>query len=199
MARLTLNKASLTRQTKQLKRYQEFLPSLDLKRRQLILAQSEARWMLADTQRRLKDLEPAIAEQLPMLSGERVDLRGIVSIKEVALTEENVVGTRLPNLEQVHFHVHRYGLLGKPHWVDKVVDFLKQALKLRVEVQVAEQRLSILEEAVRIITQRVSLFEKVLIPRTQAHLKRIRIYLSDTERAAVVRSKLAKAKKRAAP
>ncbi len=199
MARLALNKATLTRQARQLKSYQEFLPSLDLKRRQLLLAQSEARWQLADTQQQLKALEPAIAEQLPMLSGERVDLSGIVSVRDLDLAEENVVGTRLPRLERVHFHVRSYGLLGKPHWVDKVVDYLKQALRLRVEIQIAEQRLKRLEEAVRIITQRVNLFEKVLIPRTQAHIKKIRIHLSDAERAAVVRSKLAKAKKRAAP
>ncbi len=55
----------------------------------------------------------------------------------------------------------------------------------------------LLEEAVRKATQRVNLVEKVLIPRSRAHIKKIRIYLSDEERAAVVRSKIAK-KKRAA-
>lgn len=197
MARLALNKSSLTRQTRQLKSYQEFLPSLDLKRRQLIQEYSKARRMSSDTRERLNDLDPLIAERLPMLSGERVDLSGIVKIQSVDLAEENVMGTRLPRLEGVHFHVHDYGLLGKPHWVDDTVAFLKQALTLRVEMQVAERRLELLGEAVRTITQRVNLFDKVLIPRTRAHIKKIRIYLSDGERAAVVRSKLAKAKKAA--
>lgn len=198
MARLALNKSSLTRQTRQLKSYQEFLPSLDLKRRQLIQEHSKARRMLYEARERLKDLDPLIAEGLPMLSGERVTLRGIVKLRGVDLAEENVMGTRLPRLEGVHFDVHDYGLLGKPHWVDNAVGFLKQALTLRVEVQVAERRLQLLGEALRTITQRVNLFDKVLIPRTRAHIKKIRIYLSDGERAAVVRSKLAKAKKAAA-
>ncbi len=198
MARLALNKSSLTRQTRQLKSYQEFLPSLDLKRRQLIQEYSKARRMFSDTRERLKDLDPLIAERLPMLSGERVDLSGIVKLRGVDLAEENVMGTRLPRLEEVHFEVHDYGLLGKPHWVDDTVAFLKQAVTLRVEVQIAERRLELLGEAVRTITQRVNLFDKVLIPRTRAHIKKIRIYLSDGERAAVVRSKLAKAKKAAA-
>ncbi len=198
MARLALNKSSLTRQTRQLKSYQEFLPSLDLKRRQLIQEYSKARRMFSDTRERLKDLDPLIAERLPMLSGERVDLSGIVKIRGVDLAEENVMGTRLPRLEEVHFDVHDYGLLGKPHWVDNTVAFLKQALTLRVEAQIAERRMELLGEAVRTITQRVNLFDKVLIPRTRAHIKKIRIYLSDGERAAVVRSKLAKAKKAAA-
>ena len=195
MARLALNKASLTRQARQLKSYQEFLPSLDLKRRQLIQEYNKARRTLSDTQARLKDLEPEIAERLPMLSGERVALTGIVRLKGVDLAEENVMGTRLPWLQKVHFDIHDYGLLGKPHWVDSAVAFLKQALTLRVEVQIAERRVQLLGEAVRTITQRVNLFDKVLIPRARAHIKKIRIYLSDGERAAVVRSKLAKAKK----
>ena len=51
-----------------------------------------------------------------------------------------------------------------------------------------------LNDAVRRITQRVNLFEKVLIPQAEKKIHRIKIYLADTERAAVVRSKIAKAK-----
>ena len=52
--------------------------------------------------------------------------------------------------------------------------------------------------AVRRITQRVNLFEKILIPNAQKNIQRIRIFLGDAERSAVVRSKLAKAKHRQA-
>jgi V/A-type H+-transporting ATPase subunit D len=56
----------------------------------------------------------------------------------------------------------------------------------------------LLDDAVHKVTQRVNLFEKVLIPRTREHIRRIRIYLADAERAAVVRSKIAKRKRAAA-
>ena len=52
-----------------------------------------------------------------------------------------------------------------------------------------------LNDAVRRITQRVNLFEKVLIPQAEENIQRIRIFLSDAERTAVVRSKIAKAKR----
>ena len=91
-----------------------------------------------------------------------------------------------------------YALLGRPHWVDPVVDALRTAVELRLQLQIAEQRLALLSQAVRKITQRVNLFDKVLIPQTQANIKKIRIYLSDAERAAVVNSKIAKRKKGAA-
>jgi V/A-type H+-transporting ATPase subunit D len=60
---------------------------------------------------------------------------------------------------------------------------------------VADQRVERFEHATRRITQRVNLFEKVLIPRAEENIRRIVIFLSDQERAAVVRSKIAKGKK----
>ena len=71
---------------------------------------------------------------------------------------------------------------------------MRAALELRLQVQVQEKRMALLDVAVRKITQRVNLFEKVLIPRAKSNIRRIGIYLSDTETAGVVRSKLAKGK-----
>ena len=52
--------------------------------------------------------------------------------------------------------------------------------------------------AVRRVTQRVNLFDKVLIPTAKRDISRIRIFLSDIERSAVVTSKMAKGKRAAA-
>jgi V/A-type H+-transporting ATPase subunit D len=71
---------------------------------------------------------------------------------------------------------------------------LQAAAEARVRIRIAEQRVAILETAVRRITQRVNLFEKILIPTAKKNIQRIRIYLGDAERAAVVTSKLAKQK-----
>ena len=67
------------------------------------------------------------------------------------------------------------------------------ASQSRLEVQVAEQRTRELAHAVRRITQRVNLFEKILIPTAKKNIQRIQIFLGDAERSAVVRSKIAKA------
>lgn len=63
---------------------------------------------------------------------------------------------------------------------------------------VERRRLAALEGAVKAITQRVNLFDKVLIPRASANVRRIRIHLSDAEMASVTRSKIAKRKSAAA-
>ena len=195
MARLALNKASLTKLNRQLKAYKDFLPSLDLKRRQLLGEQAKAKQAIATLNQQLTALEPLIANDLLMLSNPGVDLTHIVKIVGVDVVKENVMGTRLPKLNAVDIQIQAYALLGRPHWVDRVVDLLRTAVELRLQLQVAEQRLVLLSQAVRKITQRVNLFDKVLIPQTQANIKKIRIYLSDAERAAVVNSKIAKRKK----
>ena len=105
---------------------------------------------------------------------------------------ENIVGVKLPILEDVQFAIFKYSMLAKPHWVDTLVDKLQQTAKLRIEVQVAAERVRELELAVRHITQRVNLFEKILIPTAKKNIQRIQIFLGDAERSAVVRSKLAK-------
>jgi V/A-type H+-transporting ATPase subunit D len=195
MARLALNKASLTRESRQLRTFREYLPSLDLKRRQLIAEQNTARRILRETRQQLEDLEPVIAGELPMLASTQVELAGLVTLHGVELGTENVVGSRLPTVQRIDIRVRDYALLGKPHWVDRVAKSLVAALEIRIRLQVAARRLEVLEGAVRRITQRVNLFEKVLIPRTVANIKKINVYLSDMERAGVVRAKLAKARK----
>ena len=195
MARLALNKSSLTRQMSQLKSYQEYLPSLDLKRRQLIAEQTKARVRVAEAEAKINAFNPLIEQNLPMLSNDEVELTDLVTITDVQYGQENVVGTWLPTLNHVQIQEFAYALLGKPHWVDRLVELLKAALQSHIEKQVATQRLELLDKAVRTITQRVNLFDKVLIPRTQANIKKIQVFLSDSERAAVVRSKIAKAKK----
>ena len=86
-------------------------------------------------------------------------------------------------------------MLTVPFWVDKLVDGLEQIARLRILLQVHQARVAILGAAARKITQRVNLFEKVLIPQAESNIKKIGIVLSDQERASVVRSKLAKRKR----
>mgnify|MGYP001449197909 FL=1 len=85
-------------------------------------------------------------------------------------------------------------MLSKPFWVDFLVECLQSVARITIRREIERQRTRRLEEAVRRITQRVNLFEQVLIPQAKSAIQRIRIYLSDAERAAVVRSKIAKAK-----
>ncbi|MFP4155728.1 MAG: V-type ATP synthase subunit D [Halothiobacillaceae bacterium] len=195
MAKLSLSKSALLRESRQLKSYRRFLPSLDLKRRQLIAERARARDALAELRDRQARLREQVMQQLPMLANHEVDLPDMVRIERVDIREENVLGTLLPVLDSLMMKTRPYSLLARPHWVDATVDRLERMLRLRVEERIAEIRLERLEAAVQKITQRVNLFEKVLIPRTQERIRHIRIHLADSERAAVVRAKIAKSRR----
>jgi V/A-type H+-transporting ATPase subunit D len=193
MAKAALNKSAFHKQREELRLYERLLPSLDLKRMQLTGELRRAKDSLAREQAQVERERDRIAGQLPMLANREIDLSGLVRVESVQMEEENVVGVKLPVLLGVVFSVHEYSMLAKPHWVDVLVDQLQRMVELRARVQLAQERVRRLERAVRRITQRVNLFEKILIPAAKENIKRIQIFLADAERASVIRSKITKA------
>lgn len=192
MATREINKAALARAQRDLSTYRRFLPSLDLKRQQLMVERARARDRLSELREADAAATEAAGTQLPMLADTEIDLSGLVKLRAVDLSSQNVVGARLPTVRKVDVSVAPYSALARPHWVDAAVALLTDAIRRKVEIEVAEARLARLQAAVKTVTQRVNLFEKVLIPRTEADIKRIRIVLGDAETAAVVRAKIAK-------
>ncbi len=195
MSKLSFSKAALHKEGAQLKRYKQYLPSLDLKRQQLVAERTKAITLLNDTEHQIKCCYALVEEQLPMLSSEQLDLKALVTVNQVDIDDENLVGIKLPYLKQIEIQSKPYSLLSKPHWVDMLVIQLKVMLELQIRLKIDQKRLEILQLAVKKVTQRVNLFDKVLIPRAQLNIKKIRIFLSDTERVAVVRAKITKQKR----
>lgn len=194
MAKLKLSKHELHEQQKQLKLYQRILPSLDLKRRQLTMEVKKAQEEYTAIQAAVDALETRIGDELPMLADKEFRLGGLVQLKSYKVIEQNIVGVKLPFLDSVDCEVVDYSRLSTPPWVDALVQRLKDATELRLRAEIAAERLRILQIVVRRITQRVNLFEKVLIPAAKQNIQKIRIYLGDAERASVIISKLAKKK-----
>lgn len=194
MPKLKLSKQSMHHQQEQLKLYKRLLPSLDLKRRQLTMEAQKAQEAHAAAVAQIDALETRIGDELPMLADEGLHLQGLVVLKGYKVGEQNIVGVRLPVLESLDCQVAEYSPLATPPWLDILVQRLKDAKTCRLRAEIAVQRLEILRLQLRRITQRVNLFEKILIPTAQSNIQKIRIYLGETERAAVVTSKLAKSK-----
>ena len=194
MAKLKLSKHALHEQQEQLKLYQRLLPSLDLKRRQLSIEVKNAQEEYEAAQSAVDALETRIGEELPMLADKDFRLGGLVQLKSCKVVEQNVVGVKLPFLDSIECAVADYSKLATPPWVDTLVQRLKEAAEQRMRAEIAGQRKAILQVQVRRITQRVNLFEKILIPTAKQNIMKIRIYLGDAERASVITSKLAKQK-----
>ena len=100
----------------------------------------------------------------------------------------------VPRLDAIECEVTPYSMLGRPAWVDRLAQRLRDAAELRVRVKVQGERSRVLGLSVRRITQRVNLFERILIPNVKQNIKRIQIFLGDLDREAVIRSKLSKGK-----
>ena len=195
MAKVSISKSSLAEQRNQLRLFQRFLPSLDLKRQQLLTEQKNAQQQLAEAEEEIDELTRSLSDLMEPLGAYEIDLSGLVTIDSVIVEEENIVGARLPVAREVKFKTAPYSMLAKPFWVDFLVEYLQRMCTLRVHLQVRRERVARLDQQVRRITQRVNLFDKVLIPRATRNIKHIQIGLGEQERSAVVRSKIAKKKR----
>jgi V/A-type H+-transporting ATPase subunit D len=197
MAQLAMNKSELQRQRQQLALYRRLLPSLELKRQQLRAEANKAQKHLEDITQKLASKKQRTVQQLPMLANQELDLSGLVTVNEVILADDNVVGVNVPKVVEVKLEVASYGLLARPHWVDVWRDHLQDLVRLDIAREVAQVRVAKLEYAVKRTTQRVNLFDKVLISQAEDTIRRIQIFLADADRAAVVRAKIAKQKRQA--
>ena len=191
MAKIKLTKNELKRQKDALKRFERYLPTLMLKKQQLQMVirqvEAEAREKRLDRDRVYTELNSWID-----VFGEEAGVEEKIRMRELVTSAGNIAGTDIPVFERIVFDVENYNLMKTPLWVDRGIDALRSIIELDAQLQVLEIQQERLNEELRITTQRVNLFEKVKIPETREHIRRIRIYLGDQQTAAVVRGKIAK-------
>jgi V/A-type H+-transporting ATPase subunit D len=194
---IALNKPTLKKQRDQAKLYRRFLPSLKLKRQQLQAAWRKSREELADIEAEFSRVSEVLQSLYSLIGASTINVAEIgqwVRVANIEVGSENVVGTAIPCLRQFDLQVNEYSRLAMPFWLDSLIEALKEMVHLRVRLAIAQRRTELLGAALLRVTQRVNLFEKVLIPRAEETIRRIVVFLSDQERAAVVRSKIAKAR-----
>lgn len=192
---IKLNKASLSQEHRNLKNYQRFLPSLELKRKKLLSERSRVDIQINELKHKEKALENSIQNDLPMIAGTMSIISKLIEIKEIAIAEENIVGVKLPVLHAITFNTQDYVYFNSPQWFEKLISVLHEKIELQLCLQIALKRQQLLAKSIQTVTQRKNLFEKVLIPKALNNIRLIQIFLADNERAAVVRSKIAKKKR----
>lgn len=185
----------LLKQRRSLALFKRFLPTLILKKQQI---QMEILKVRAEQKRQHDLMNEAIAriENWVALLGEPVPgaVTRLVKVQDVVIGEQNVAGIKMPYLEKVDYAIQPFSLSVAPPWVDQAVVVIKKLLELREQVKILQQQEKILKQELRKVTQRVNLFEKVMIPQAKENIRIIRISLAEEQTAAVGRSKLAKSK-----
>lgn len=194
MSKIKLTKGELKRQRDSLKQYRHYLPTLILKKQQLQMKILEARRLLEERETVLRQKGEDIEAWAGLLGDSSIDIKKWVTPTSVFVNTINIAGANVPVFDNILFEKAEYDLYTTPFWIDKAIEELRLLVTLLAEVMVINQRITILENELRITTQRVNLFEKVKIPECQENIRNICIYLGDQQANAVGVSKVAKKK-----
>jgi len=193
MAKIRLTKNELKKQKDNLKRFSRYLPTLELKKKQLLQEihkiQNEIYKLEEESQRREKEISV-----WGDVFAEEVDLQQWIHIQEIKTGYDNVAGIDIPIFEDLIFEEIPVNYFATPLWIDRGMDVCKEQITRDVKLEIAEKQLAILKEELRITIQRIKLFEEVKIPEAKENIRVIGIFLGDLQTADVVRGKIAKAK-----
>ncbi len=189
MVKLTKNE--LKKQKDSLKRFERYLPTLQLKKQQLqmVIRQVEHEYdaLKRERDKLRKDLDRWIG-----VFNDGIDLTPYAEVEKIDTSLGNIAGIDIPVFEDLHFVDRRWSVLDTPPWVDAGVQALREMLVYEARIKILKVQLRRLGDELRTTTQRVNLFEKVKIPETRENIRMIQIYLGDQQTAAVVRGKIAK-------
>ena len=190
-----LTKNELRGQQTRLSQFQQYLPTLQLKKAMLqfevTLAQMELSRLQNEThlvRHQVEDFSPFLLEKVS------VNLLSFAEVLHVKKRYENIAGVEIPIFDSIAFPEADYFLFDTPAWTDRAVEILREYATLNEKVSIAEEKKRALEKELRSVSIRVNLFEKILIPRSEGNIKKIRIFLSDQQLAVVAQAKIAKKK-----
>lgn len=192
---MKLTKTELRDQQLRLQQLNRYLPTLQLKKAMLQGQASEVRSEIVLLEKEFNKLESQVIASSPLFDLDLgMPFGAIGKVTELKKHYENVAGVELPLFDGMTFHDLNYSLLGTEAYVDRLVELVRSAKEAFVRVTIAIEKKEAIEKELRAVSIRVNLFEKILIPRTTDDIRRIKIFLSDQQLAAVARAKVAKKK-----
>ena len=192
MAKIKLTKTELKAQTDALKRFQRFLPMLQLKKQQLQGEIAGIAQKAEETTAKERAVRDDLDRWVGLFATDEELLAGLVKVKSVNTGTANVAGVAIPTFESIETDVKEVDAWSTPAWVDNAVDTTTQILSLQCERSIYEEQKTLIEKELQLTSQRVNLFEKVKIPECKEAIRKIKIAIGDEQTAAVTRGKIAK-------
>ncbi|MBF0253401.1 MAG: V-type ATP synthase subunit D [Candidatus Omnitrophica bacterium] len=193
MAKLRLTKNQLKKEKESLKRYRQYLPTLQLKKQQLQMEVSKRLRILETEENNLIAHFNGLKKWIKVFSDD-IDLKVFFDTKDTQTTTENIAGIDVPIFEKVNFETKQYDLVLTPFWIDEGIKAAQEYISLQTKIKVLKKQVELIREELRTTNQRVNLFEKVKIPDTKENIRKIQIFLGDMRTAEVVTGKIAKQK-----
>ena len=191
-----LTKNEQKKQKDQLKQFQRYLPTLQLKQQQLQSVIREAENEIVSLKKEQQKAIASLSGWIAVYSGnaafpEEKSIGNLLRIERIEKDTENIAGVAVPVFRRLVFQDLSYDLRYYPLWVDKALVALRDIAKYDALVKTLQERIDLLQKELRTTVQRVNLFEKVKIPEAKENIRVISIYLQDQQTAAVVRGKIA--------
>ncbi|MCD6337731.1 MAG: V-type ATP synthase subunit D [Candidatus Marinimicrobia bacterium] len=193
MAKIKLTKNELKKQKDALKRYTRYLPTLELKKQQLLAEIRRVNDEIRESQGKLDALRKQLSAWVALFA-EDVDVASLLKLKEVVTDTGNIAGINIPLFKKLEFEEISYDLMKYPLWVDSGVIAAKDTIAFEKELDILREQEALIQEELRTTVQRINLFDKVMIPRSKENIRKIRIFMGDQDTAAVVRGKISKSK-----
>jgi V/A-type H+/Na+-transporting ATPase subunit D len=195
MAQLRLTKNELRNQQTKLNQLLRYLPTLQLKKALLQSQVAETKQEFYRLEEELKEKQSSLEEHAALLTEWLpLDLMEFVKIKELKKHYENIAGSEVPVFDDAIFLDLNYDLFDTPIWLEGMIYGLRGLSLVRGKMIITEERRQIIEQELRQVSIRVNLFEKILIPRCEANLKKIKVFLGDQLLNSIAQAKVAKEK-----
>lgn len=188
-----LTKNELKAQRDALKRFQRYLPTLQLKKQQLQMEIRTLEQKIAALNEEERKFLAAL-DSWVMLFGRPFQPESFVTVKTLETTTGNIAGVNIPVLKELTFSIAEPDFVSSDPWVDDAIGVLKARIEFDVQRKIYQAQWERLSQELRITNQRVNLFEKIKIPEAKENIRVIRIYLGDQQTAGVARAKIAKKK-----
>ena len=178
---IKLTKNELKKQKDNLKQFQRYLPTLQLKKQQLqsviMKVRSELEEKESERIQMIGDLDDWIAVFAENeIFDEEKRLDQLVQPDTVVCEDENIAGVTVPSFKELTFKDINYDVDDYPLWVDTAVFKLRDIATLDALCSTLKKQTELLESELRTTSQRVNLFEKVKIPEAKENIRVIQVY-----------------------
>jgi V/A-type H+/Na+-transporting ATPase subunit D len=195
MAQIKFTKSELRSQQIKLAQLNRYLPTLQLKKAMLQSEVNAAQQEVEDLTEKYFTEKKEVEGFKALLSVDNAnDVFESLHIIDVRKGYESIAGVEIPHYKEVIFKEVSYLLFDKPFWFDDAIISLRSLICAKQKILVAKEKKELLEKELRDVSIRVNLFEKIMIPRTQQNIKKIKVFLGDQQLAAVCQAKVAKRK-----
>lgn len=203
MSAVKLTKNDLKRQKDQLRQFERYLPTLQLKKQQLQTVIRSSVTELQEIERRFFAMIDGLDNWVAVFAEntffeEEKKIERLIVPDKVVCVRENIAGVSVPVFRELTFRDIVYDVADYPLWADEALVRLREISACDALLKTLRKKVELLNEELRLTSQRVNLFEKVKIPEARENIRKIEIYLGDQQTSSVVRGKIAKKKRQGA-